>query len=244
MIGRIIWFSALAGIAVVTAALQLDRQSEKSPALAPLVPHSFRNYAQTQIVAGAVESDNAQVALVEAQRLVRQRPIPAEYLSLLAIAQTKAGQVDEAGFTIQIAGRRGWREPVAQETVLRLALTANDKAEAARRYTALFLRKSTPDALLQEVGPAVLDQTGGPGQQTMIDIVSRAERWHSLFLRRGVLVMPAAAFAEIAAESIERGARFDCEALERSVTALARENAPAAERLQTGATQICSAPAP
>jgi hypothetical protein len=59
---------------------------------------------------------------------------------LLAVAQAKAGNAEAAGLAIQIAGQRGWREPVAQEAVLRLALGAGNKPEAARRYAALFLR--------------------------------------------------------------------------------------------------------
>jgi hypothetical protein len=117
---------------------------------------------------------------------VRRRPLPAESLTLLAVAQAKAGHLEAAGRAIQIARQRCWRVPIAQEAVLRLALGARDKLEAARRYAALFLRDQTPDNLLQELAPAMLGEPGGLGQRTLITIIVGGERWHSTFLRRGV----------------------------------------------------------
>ncbi len=232
MIGRIIWWAALLAMALVTVALQIDKQSEVSPALAPLVPAPLRNFAQTKLAAAATDGGDPAVALAEARKLVRQRPVPAEYLTLLAVAQTKAGQGEAAGLTIQIAAQRGWREPLAQESVLRLALAAGDKPEAARRYAALFLRDATPDALLEELGPAVLEATDGPGQQTMSEIVSGAERWHVRFLRRGARVMPPKAFSAIAIASQSQGARFDCAALNQAIQVVTRRDPEAGQQLQ------------
>jgi hypothetical protein len=231
MIGRIIWWAAMLTAALVTTALQVDKQAEVTPALAPLVPAPLRNFAQTQIAAQAAAGDDPARALAEAQALVARRPVPAEYLSLLAVAQAKAGQGEEAGVTIQIAGQRGWREPIAQEAVLRLALDAGDKAEAARRYAALFLRTETPDALLIELGPQVFDAPGGPGETTLIDIVAGGERWHSQFLRRGAAVMPPAAFSAVTRATMDRGAKFDCTLLDQAAKTLERRDAAAAQSL-------------
>lgn len=241
MIGRIIWVAALLVIAAITAALQIDKQSEVAPALAPLVPPPLRNFAQTQIAAAAADGGDPALALAEARTLVRRRPVPAEYLTLLAVAQTKAGQGEAAGLTIQIAGQRGWREPLAQEAVLRLALAAGDKPEAARRYAALFLRDTTPNGLLEELGPAVLDETDGPGQQTMAGIVSGTERWQSGFLRRGATVMPPKAFSAIAIASIEKGAQFDCKVLAQAIQVVTRDDADAGQQLRLAAAD-CQAP--
>jgi hypothetical protein len=227
MIGRIIWFAALAAIAVLVSLLQIDKQSEKSPALAAVVPAPLRNYAQEKVALAALGGDNPAQAVAEAERLVRRRPIPAEHLALLAAGQAKAGQNDAAFKTIQIAGKRGWRVPAAQEAVLRIALAAGDKAEAARRYAALFLRPATPDALLKELGPAVLDEPGGTGQQTLVAVVVGGERWRATFLRRGSQVMPPAAFAAITAASLKQGAEFDCKQLEQAISVLAKRDAAA-----------------
>lgn len=231
MIGRIIWWAGLLAVAFVTAALQLDKQSEVTPALAPMVPAPLRNFAQTLIAAQAAAADDPSRALAEAQALVVRRPVPAEYLSLLAVAQAKAGQAEESGLTIQIAGQRGWREPLAQEAVLRLALNAGDKAEAARRYAALFLRAETPDAVLMELGPQVFDTPGGPGETTLINIVAGGERWHSQFLRRGAAVMPPAAFSAVTRAAIARGAQFDCALLAQAANSLERSDPAAGQAL-------------
>ncbi len=239
MIGRIAWFAALIAVALVTAMVQIDKQAETTPALAQIVPAPLRNYAQTRITAAALEKGDPEAALAEAERLIRRRPLPAEYLTLLAAGQAKAGQEQAALQTIQIAGQRGWRDPVAQQAVLQLALAAGDKAEASRRYAALFLQDRTPDALLLEVGPAVLGGADATGRDTMVAIVVGGERWHSVFLRRGAQVMPPAAFAAITANSFARGAQFDCNMLKVSVGALAKRDAGAAGTLRTAALKRC-----
>jgi hypothetical protein len=242
MMARILWLVLLAALAGVTTMLQLDRQTDATPSLAPLVPQPLRSYAQTKIAATAAQSEDSAAALDEARRLVQRRPIPAEHLTLLAIAQAKAGMSESAGLTIQVAAKRGWRDPVAQEAVLRLALAAGDQPEAARRYTALFLRSATPNTLLQEVGPEVLAKTGGPGQRTMVDIISGTDRWHDAFLRRGAQVMPPAAFADITLASMARGVRFNCGVLEQSVKGLRPKDAAAAQRIAVASDSQCPRP--
>jgi hypothetical protein len=239
MIGRLTWIAGMLVLAMLTAFLQIDRQSSLTPSLAPLVPSPLRSEAQVQIAAAAVSGDDSKRALQEASTLVMRRPVPAEHLTLLAVAQTKASQLEQAGVTIQIAGQRGWREPVSQEAVLRIALQAGDKAEAARRYAALFLRSATPDDLLRELGPAVLDETDGPGQRMLVDIISGTDRWNGNFLRRGVQVMPIAAFVDIAEATIERGTRYDCGVLEQAVKEAGRSDADASQRLREAALGQC-----
>lgn len=217
MIGKILWPTLLLVLAVVTSVLQIDRQADLTPSLAPLVPQGLRNYAQPRIAATAADGADSALALEEARRLVLRRPVPAEHLTLLAVAQTKAGELEQAGLTVQIAAQHGWREPIAQEAVLRLALDAGDKPEAARRFAALFLRDATPNALLEELAPAVLDESDGPGQRTLVDIISGTDRWHDTCLRRGVHVMPPAAFADIAAATMARVTRFDCGVLSQTL---------------------------
>lgn len=243
MIGRIMWFAAIAAIALVTSALQLDKQAEANPALAPLVPPPLRNFAQTRIAVQAAVGDDPALALAEARTLVTRRPIPAEYLTLLAIAQAKAGQVEASGLTIQIAGQRGWRDPIAQEAVLRLALAAGDKPEAARRYAALFLRRATPDELLVELAAQVF-ASGEEGHQTFAAIVTGGDRWHEMFLQRGAQVLPPTDFAIITAMSIFDGAQFDCAALGQTIESLGGRDAMAADQVAMAAAGRCPQLAP
>lgn len=239
MIGRIIWFVALSGIALVTTALQIDKESERNGALAVIVPEPLRNFAQTQVTRNALSGEDAKGALVEAERLVRRRPVPAEYLTLLAAAQAKAGETEQAAITIQIAGQRGWRDPAAQEAVLLIALSAGDKAEAGRRYTALFLNKKTPEAKLEEFGRAVFDEPSGAGQQAMVSIIAGGARWHETFLRRGPNVMPPAAFSATVVDSLARGAAFDCRSIARSLATLTRRDAGIAAELRQAIARSC-----
>lgn len=239
MIGRILWLAVLGSFAILTALLQLDKQTQTSPELAAAVPEPLRNFAQTQITLTALKGNDPETALAQAKLLVSRRPVPAEYLSLLAVAQSQTDQAEQSSITIQIAGQRGWREPLAQEAVLRLALATGDEAEAARRYAALFLQTSTPQQLLVETGAQVLGKAGSPGRETMTGIVTGGERWHNLFLRRGVIVMPTDAFSDIAAASLARGAEFSCTQLTATIKELGRRDVAAAERLAKAAKSRC-----
>ena len=241
MIGRIVWFVGLAAAALLTGALQLDMRARSAAAVAPAVPELLRDHAQVQITRKALMGKDPARALAEAETLVQRRPLPAENLTLLAAAQAKAGQVDAAARTIQVAGQRGWRDPAAQEAMMRLALAAGDRPEAARRYSALFLRGRTPDALLVEFGPAIFDGPDRSGRDTLVAIVVGGERWHPTFLRRGAKVVPPAAFAAIAADSMARGTAFDCKTLAISISELARRDEAAAAALKAASQARCPA---
>lgn len=239
MIGRILWTLSLIGIGAVVTVLQIDRQSELTPALAAAVPPPLRGYAQRIIAAQAVTGQNPAAALTAAEELVRRRPMPAEHLSLLALAQAKTGNLQAAGLTIQLAGKRGWRELVAQEAVLRLALEAGDKPEAARRYAALFRDSATPDAKLIGYAPAVLGEPRGPGQETFATVIAGAEPWHAHFLQRGAQVLAPAVFGEVIGLVLERGGKLPCDQLPGVVAGIARSDPAAGKRLAAPLAKAC-----
>ncbi len=239
MIGAIVWRVALLAIAVVTIGVHLDRQAERSPALAQSVPEPFRSTAQLPATAYALTGENPELALVEAERLIRRRPLPAEHLRLLAQAQIATGKFDQGALSIQYAAQRGWRDPLAQEAMLRLAIDAGDTPEAARRYAALFLRRDTQDALLEELGPPVLSEPAGEGRKTLIGIVSGGSRWHNQFLNRGARVMPTDAFVEVIRATIESGSRYDCTVLNRVTTVLGNRDEAAGAELSALADEQC-----
>ncbi|TRD11646.1 hypothetical protein FGU71_07055 [Erythrobacter insulae] len=213
MIARIIWQVFLLLAAAVTISLQLDRQSALVPALADAVPAPARGFAQAQLTARALQSGPPALAVTEARRLVEKRPIPAEPLRLLAQAQFAAGQNDAGFLTIQIAAKRGWRDPAAQESMLRLALAAGDEAEAAKRYIAMFLQNRTEDALLEEFGNALFGTAESEAARTLTEIVSGSDRWPETFLQRGARVLPPRSFVQIVRSAHASGAAFNCETL-------------------------------
>lgn len=216
MMAHIVWIATLAIVAVIIAGLQLDWQTRRTSAIAQGVPEMFRSAAQFPIAANALAGPDPAQALSEAEKLVLRRPMPAEHLQVLAQAQFAAGDYNQGTLTIQYAAQRGWRDPLAQESMLRLALSAGDKPEAARRYAALFLRRDTRDELLEELGRQVLAEPEGDGRTTLVDIVSGGERWHNQFMNRGARVMPPDAFTEVVRATIAKGARYDCKLLQQA----------------------------
>lgn len=239
MIAGTIWRMALIIIALVTIGLQFDRQTRRTVSIAENVPEMFRSAAQLPVAARALAGDDLDFALAQAERLVQRRPLPAEHLRVLAQAQFGAGQVEESALSIQYAAQRGWRDPLAQESMLRLALEAGNSPEAARRYAALFLRRDTQDALLEELGAQVLSEAGGEGRQTLITIVGGGDRWHGQFLNRGARVMPPDAFAEIITATIANGTTYDCQLLRRVERPVRARDEASADALRSAIDRQC-----
>lgn len=229
MIARTAWLAILTVLALIMAGLQLDRQTRRTSSIAQGVPEMFRSAAQFPIAANALAGPDPALALAEAEKLVRRRPMPAEHLRVLAQAQIAAGDYNQGTLTIQYAAQRGWRDPLAQESMLRLALSAGDAPEAARRYAALFLRRDTQDALLEELGPEVLAEPGGAGRTTLVDIVSGGERWHNQFMNRGARVMPPDAFTEIVTATVAKGTNYDCGLLQQAGRVISARDEDAGE---------------
>ncbi|MCU0948866.1 MAG: hypothetical protein MUF47_11535 [Porphyrobacter sp.] len=239
MLGRIIWAAAMAVLALVTVQLQLDRQAAREPAYAQLVMDPFRANAQFIIAGRALYRQDTDTALAEARKLVMRRPIPAEHLSLLAGAFAQGGQVPPAALAVQYAARRGWRDPIAQEARLRLALEAGDKPEAARRFVALMVAGTKNQALTAELGKTIFGTPSPEAEAVVVDLISETDRWHPVFLWRGVTDLPADAFARIAAESLARKTPFDCKLLASATAQIARRDPAAAETLARASAPQC-----
>ena len=238
MIARLIWIAALIAIGAVTSIAQLDRQSRYAPNMAAHVPAEFRAFAQAHITADAIDKAEANLALAEARRLVERRPVPAEHLRLLALAQFKADD-PRAATTIQLATQRGWRDPSAQEAMLRLASGTGNMEEAARRYAALLQNKASDEDMLLEFGRPVFAGSESKARAVFVDLLVSGARWQSTFLARGAQVMPADAYLAIIRASAERGARFDCQGLQSAAAILAERDAALAAELKQDAANVC-----
>lgn len=239
MIARALWIVLLFGIAGITAGVQIDRQARKTPALALYVPEIFRSASQPRVTGLAIDAGVGDLGVAEAQKLVRRRPIPARHLRLLAQAHFAAGDTEASGLAIQYAAQRGWREPLAQEAMMQIALVAGDRPEAARRYAALFLIRGTQQSLLEEAGPKVFPEAGGEERAVFAQIVRGGERWHSAFLSRGARVMPSDAFVEILEISADSGADFRCSALNQAQSTIAKKDAQLGMRVSAIVSARC-----
>lgn len=241
MIGRAIWIAAIALIAAATALVQLDRQARINPSLSASVPQPFRAFAQEDVAREALRRGEASVALAEARRLIARRPLPAEHLSLLAAAQHAHGDVEQAAITIQLAAKRGWRDRPAQEAMLRLALAAGDRAEAARRFAALLIAPRSDDAMLAEVAPAIFDAPNAEGTSALVEVLAGEPRWQHLILTRGTRVMPAEALGRIATEAASQGVPFDCDDLRSAEAAMEHEDEGRTSQLDRVIANECEA---
>lgn len=145
---RFLWPIAMLLLGATVVFAQLDRQSRIDPHLSRYVPAPFASFARFNRTIDAIETGSPDEALAEAKHLLARRPIPAEHLSLVAIAQAKGGDEAAALRTIQLSAQRGWRDPYAQEIVFRLALDAGDYDEAANRLAALWATGTDREALI------------------------------------------------------------------------------------------------
>ena len=216
---RWLWRLALALIALVAIGAQLDRASYLRPELAIVVPKPFRSFAQPTTALIELATGDSAAALDEARRLIRRRPIPAEHLFTLAMAQARSG--DPKGFaeTFRAASTRGWRYPPLQIAAAQAALASGDVAGAANRVAALWA-ENADNPSVAELTKSLLDAPGGP--EAFAVPLAKSRIWPDNFVSRatGIASPDRALSAVIAAR--QEGTQFDCRALERFERALAK----------------------
>jgi hypothetical protein len=104
----------------------------------------------------------------------------------------------QASFAFQQAAHRGWRDPIAQEVQLRLALAAGDGAEAGRRLAALWA--ISPDkAKLAELAQLVHESP--EGRASFAQILADSPRWNRRFTTLGPAILPQELFDKIRREA-------------------------------------------
>lgn len=160
MIRALSWL-ILAALAVVAVGAELDRASYERAELAPLVPRPFRSFAQPTLTMLALITSDPAVAKNEAQLLVRRRPMPAEHLYMLALADQRAGDAKDAAAASLLATERGWRARPVQIAAARSALAKGQVEAAANRVAALWALQPG-DPVVPELTGALLAQRQGP----------------------------------------------------------------------------------
>lgn len=231
MIFRTLWILCILAVASVTAGVQLDRQARFNPTFVASVPEPFRAFSQRHVTVEALRDGNKALALTEARELVARRPMPAEHLRLLSLAEFEAGSAEQSVYSIQLAARRGWRDRSSQETMLNLAVAAGDQTEAARRFAALFARGGLEELELRAFAQKVFGPGSGPARTEFANILSEADRWLRVYLRQGPGVFPTDAFIDITKQAKDAGASFQCENAERTVERLRRMDRAASDAL-------------
>ncbi|MGB3471421.1 MAG: hypothetical protein WBA51_11415 [Erythrobacter sp.] len=239
MIGRVIWITAIVAVAAVTAGIQLDRQARYVPTLSFSVPPPFRAFAQNHLTTSAMLGEDKQLALAEARRLVARRPMPAAHQRLLSIAEFEAGETELGGISIQRAARHGWRDPVVQQSMFQLALAAGDQAEAARRFAALFIRRSEKLSDLRAMANPLFSGDSEVARATFSQVLAGADRWHRIFLNKGARTLEPSVFLDLIQRAETQGARFDCAGLKQSARFIRTRDEAAGAALEAKIAASC-----
>lgn len=203
---RIIWTAFLAIVAVLACGAQLDRAARRQPTLAVVVPAPFRSFAQESMTLATVRSSEPSTALAEARALVLRSPIPAEHLTLLAIAEERNGDRADSAKLIQRAAQRGWRDPIAQQAMFDISLGAGDPVEASHRLAALWALQED-QAPLKDMARQLMSRP--EGRRALAESLVAGGSWTGSFLRN-VAADPTPEAVETLDLALRGGATLDC----------------------------------
>jgi hypothetical protein len=223
--GRWLWRGLLVLLAVGAVGAELDRASATRPQLAIAVPGPFRSTAQATIATLALTAADSATARAESRRLVRRRPMPAEHLFTLAVADLRAKHPQAFTNDFRAASTRGWRYAPLQAAAAQGALQNNDLAGAANRVAALWAA-AADDPSTPPLTTALLNRPGGP--EAFAIPLSQTHVWANSFLGSGAALAPPGTIARTVAIAQRHGARFDCDAIERLNGQLMQRTAGAA----------------
>ena len=197
-------------LGLVASFVQLDQQSRLDTAYALMVPDAFSGNAARERAKMELQLGQGQAALADATTQIKHRPLPAESLTILALAAISAGEVETATDALSAASRRGWREPIAQLASAESALSQGQYQGAAQRIAALMAvgtLSGTTDELLGR-----LLQTP-EGQQAFAERMAAFGRWQNNALIGGYRAAGPEAWANTLGRAKELGADFDCNRL-------------------------------
>jgi hypothetical protein len=215
VIGRGLWYVLAAFLGVLAIGNGLDRQSRRNASLDTHVPAPFRGFAQEGIAKTVIASGDAQLAVAETEKLIRQRPIPAESLLLLALAHDLSGDPETADKALELGAQRGWRIPQIQLVMIRASLNAGLEDGAAARLLAMWsVDTNTP--MLELATREVFATPHGP--EAFGAILAKSHFAQTSVLRTAARYTEPAAFARMIDSARRHGAAFDCGTL-RTVAA-------------------------
>jgi len=207
VIRKALWLGIWLAIGLVAVFLQIDREARRKPYLAENVPTVFRGFANAQRALAALSADQSQAAFDHAAMLVRYRPVPAEHMSLLALAAAANGRDALANRAILVSAARGWRDPVAQLVVLKGAIDAGEWEVAADRLTALWAADATGEIV--EEGSQLL-AASPEGRKVLAARLAQDPVWRDRYLGWAAAKLPPESSAEIITEVNRLGGHFDC----------------------------------
>ncbi|MGH6745929.1 hypothetical protein EDF58_106297 [Novosphingobium sp. PhB57] len=223
LIGRTAWIAILALAAIVAVGVEMDREGRRNFAVAQLVarfvPASLQSSSLESLAHEAYDSGDAARGVALSQAFVRRRPVPSEGLALLAYGQLQKGEQDAALRSVVLAGDRGWRDRFTQETLVMLALQAEEWSIAAQRTVALW-RIGLNDDRLKDMTADLLSRP--QGVDAFAAQVGQEKYWANAFLPWAGTAIRPEALKTVASTMARKGARVDCAALSPRTLMLVR----------------------
>lgn len=217
---RLLWCALVLAIALVATGAELDRRSRRDASVVALVPPPFRSFAQQHIATARLLEGDGGTGLIEARKLVRRRPIPAENLYLLAWANHLAGHDDEAGQVLGVGAGRGWRAPQLQVAMIGAALGDGLVDAAAARLLALWSIGVDPEVLAAPTRQVFA--TAG-GAEAFGKILAASHFAQDAVLKRALSFTTPQRYAAMVHSAILAGADFNCAALTKQAQNVSRQ---------------------
>lgn len=223
---RWVWWLALAALAIVATCAQLDRASQTRPELSLFVPAPFRSFAQVPATLIALASEDPAKAQSEARRLVVRRPMPAEHVFALAMAELRNGRPEPFANAFRAASTRGWRFGPLQVAAAQAAIDVGDAVGAANRIAALWAAEPENPSL-PLLTKRLLQLPGG--SDAFATRLAGTNVWQDRFLTQITVLAQAPDAMRLITRARALGARFDCAALDRFAQIVAAQ--PGARRV-------------
>lgn len=232
MKGRLLFGLVALALAALATLAQLDQQSRLTPGYAMFVPQTFSGNAARERSKLALQLGQPGVALGEAREQIALRPMPAESLTVLALAALDAGDADTAREALGAASRRGWREPIAQLASGEAALQQGEYAIASQRIAALFATGNLRDTAMSLL--ARLLETP-EGREAFAERLAAFGRWQNNVILAAAGALDAEQWSDTLARAQAKGAELDCNRLRQLAERYGREGKDAAAaRFWTG----------
>ncbi len=211
MKGNVLVILLAISLAILTTFAQIDQEARLSPSYSFLVPDRFSGNSARERSKLALTMGNPELALAEARQQAALRPMPAESLTVLALAALRAEEADTARQALEAASRRGWREPISQVASAEAALDQGKLTIASRRIVALLSTGNlTEPALAMMARLVALPE----GREEMASRMASFGRWQSATLTSAAGFADPDQWAHTVALAGEKGADLPCNRLE------------------------------
>ncbi len=160
----------------------------------------------------ALQAGQPEIAVAQARQQIELRPMPAESLTVLALASLQGGDTETARAALEASSRRGWREPISQLASGQGALEQQQYEIASQRVVALLSTDNLTESALALLGGLV---TVPEGRQAMANRMASFGRWQDKTLVPASGVAAPDDWVATIVLAVDQGADLSCSRMER-----------------------------